>query len=90
MTGSIRLKSALTHPYFALLCFLAVCFILPRYGSIVVMVGSATILSVYVGVLPESFRGRSGSLVVAICLVAAMWAAVAAIAGLAGTGIIQD
>ena len=49
MNETIRLKSFITHPNFALAVFLAVCFFLPRYcGSAVTMVTIASIMSAYV------------------------------------------
>jgi len=54
-----------------------------------VMIGCATGLSAYVAVLPESFRSRSGSMVPATCLVAAMWVAAAVITVLTLMGEIQ-
>ena len=72
MSETITVKKVVTHPYFAMICFLSLFFILPRYGGVAVMVGSASILSVLVAVLPEQFRSRSGSMMAATCLVAAM------------------
>ena len=75
MTEAITVKKVVTQPFFAMTCFLLVCFILPRYGGgIATMVGCAGILSVHVAVLPEQFRSRSGSLMPATCLVAVLWA----------------
>ena len=90
MSGTITAKKVVTHPYFSLICFLAVCFILPRYSGIAVMVGCASILSAYVAVLPEHFRSRSGSMKAATCLVAAMWVAAAVITALTLMGEIRD
>ncbi len=68
----------------------SVFFILPRYGSIAVMVGCASILSKYVAVLPEHFRSRSGSMMTASWLVAYLWVAAAVIAVLTLMGEIQS
>ena len=72
MSETITVKKVITHPFFATLCVLSLFFILPQYGSIAVMVGCASLLSVYVAVSPEHFRSRSGSMTAAICLIAAM------------------
>ena len=90
MSGTIAAKKVLTHPCFSMTCALSVFFILPQYGSIAVMVGCASMLSAYVAVLPESFCGRSGSMMTASCLVAAMWVAVAVITALTLMGEIQS
>jgi hypothetical protein len=77
MSEPITAKKVVTHPYFSMVYVLSLFFILPRYGTGAVMVGCASVLSAYVAVLPESFRSRSGSMMAAICLVAAMWVAAA-------------
>jgi len=82
MSETITVKKVVTHPYFAMICFLCVCFILPRYSPIATLVVCASILSVLVAVLPEQFRSRSGSMMAANCLVAAMWVAAAVITAL--------
>ena len=90
MSGSITAKEVLTHPYFSAICVLSLFFIIwPRYGSWAVMVCCASILSAYVVVLPESFRSRSGSMMTAICLLAAMWLGAAVITALTLMGQIQ-
>ena len=89
MIGTITAKTLVTHPYFSMLCVLSLFFILPRYGSVAVMVGCAIILSAYVAVLPEQFRSRSGSMVAATCLVAGMWMAAAVITALTLMGEIR-
>lgn len=86
MSETITVKKVVTHPYFSALCTLAVFFILPRYGGMAVMVGCASLLSAYVTALPEQFRSRSGSMVTASCLVAAMWLGAAVITALTLTG----
>ena len=90
MSGTITAKKVFTHPYFSMICFLSLLFILPRYGDIVVMVGCASVLSAYVAVLPEHFRSRSGSMMAATCLVTAMWVAAAVITALTLMGEIRD
>jgi hypothetical protein len=82
MSGTITAKKIVAHPYLSIVCLLSLLFVLPPYGSMAVMVGSASILSAYVAVLPEHFRSRSGSMMAAICLVAAMWVAAAVITAL--------
>ncbi len=82
MSGTITAKKVITHPYFAMIFALSVFFILPRYGSITVMVGCATMLSAYVAVVPEHFRSRSGSMMAATSLIVAMWVAAAVITAL--------
>ena len=82
MSGTIIAKKVVSHPYFMMICLLSLFVILPRYGSMAVMVGCASILSVYVAVLPEHFRSRSGSMMAATCLVAAMWAEAAFVTAL--------
>ena len=79
MSTTITVKKVVTHPYFSAICTLSVFLILPRYGGMAVMVGCASIVSVYVAVLPEQFRSRSGSMLTAGCLVAAMWLGAAVI-----------
>lgn len=90
MSETFTAKKLLTHPYFALGVFLSVCFILPRYNGIAVMMGCAAILSAYVVVMPQSFRTSSGSLMTAFCLVAAMWLTAAVITVLTLTGQIHS
>jgi hypothetical protein len=89
MSGTITAKKVVTSPYFSMICVLAVFFVLPRCGTIALMVGCASILSAYVAVLPEHFRSRSGSMMAATCLVAAMWVAAAVITALTLMGEIR-
>ena len=89
MSGTITAKKVVTHPYFSMICVLSLFLILPRYGSWAVMAGCASILSAYVVVLPELFRGRSGSMMAATCLAAAMWVAAAVITALTRMGEIR-
>lgn len=49
--------------------------IVPSGGIIAMAVGPAIGLSTGVCLIPNDFRGRSGSLTLARCLVAAMWIA---------------
>lgn len=86
VSGAITAKRVVTHPYFSMTCFICILFLLPQYGGIAVMVGSASILSVYVAVVPERFRSRSGSVFTAICLVVSMWIAAAAITAMTLSG----
>ena len=55
MNETISARKIVTNAYFSMLCVLGVFFLLPRYGGIAVMVGCASILSVYVAVVPEQF-----------------------------------
>ena len=80
MSGSITEKKVVAHPYYSMIFALSLFFILP--GGIAIMVGCASILSAYVAVLPEHFRSRSGSMMTATCLVAAMWMAAAVVTAL--------
>jgi hypothetical protein len=89
MSGTITAKKVVTHPFFSMIFVVSVFFILPRYGSWAVMVGCASILSAYVAVLPELFRSRSGSMMAATCLVAAMWVAAAVITAVTLMGEIR-
>jgi urea transporter len=63
------------HPFFGLACFVAILFVLPRYGLAAMMIGCASVLATYVAAIPDRFRTRNGSLTAAVCLVTAMWAA---------------
>lgn len=86
MNKTIPFKKAVDHPYFGLVCFVALCFVLPRYGAAATMLGCAVVLTVCVSVNPGRFRSRSGSLTAAVSLVVAMWAAAAVLAWLSLTG----
>ncbi len=86
MNTTIPFKKAVDHPYFGLVCFVALCFVLPRYGAVAMMTGCALVLTVCVSVNPGPFRSRSGSLTAAVSLVVAMWAAAAVLAWLSLTG----
>ena len=89
MSGIITVRKIVAHPYFSLVCALTLFLILPRYGSVAVMVGCASVLSAYVAVVPERFRSRGGSMVAATCLVAALWVAAAVVAALTLMGEIR-
>ena len=89
MSGTITAKKVVAHPYFMMICVLSLFFILPRYGGIAVMVGCASLLSAYVAVSPEHYRSRSGSMMTATCLVAAMWVAAAVVTALTLMGEIR-
>ena len=89
MRETVPAKDVFTHPFFSTVCVICVFFILPQYGTAVVMVGCAAMLSAYVAVLPDSFRGRSGSMMTATCLVAAMWVFAAVITALTLMGEIR-
>lgn len=86
MSGTISAKQIVTNPYFAMVVFVAFCFGLPRFGGIAVMLGCASIFSAYVAVLPTSFCNRSGSLLTALCLVAALWVAAVVITAMTMMG----
>ena len=89
MQTTITLKKTVAHPYFSLVCVLAAFFVwdyLPRFGGAVVMVACAGGLSILVWAQPESFRGRGGSMRLAMCLVIAMWTGAAVVAALALAG----
>ncbi len=90
MSGTHTAKQVITHPYFSLICFLSLSFVLLRYGGIAVMVGCASVMSVFVAVLPEQFRSRSGSIRAAIVLVATMWVGAAVITALTLMGEIRE
>ena len=90
MNGTITAKKAVTHPYLAMICFLSVSLILPRFGSVAIMLGCASIFTVLVSALPEKFHSRNGSLLAAICLVGALWVGVTVITALVLMGAIRD
>ena len=91
MSQTITLKKVVTHPCFALISFLSLSFILPRYGgAAAMMVGCASVLSVLGAVLPEQFRSRSGSMMAATCLVAVLWVGAVVITALTLMGVIRD
>lgn len=82
MSKTITVKMVVMHAYFAMICPVSLCFILPRFGDMAVMVGSASISSLLVLVLPERFRVRNGSLMAATCLVSAIWLGAAVVTAL--------
>ena len=74
-----------------LVCAVVVLFILPEFfpspfDSIAMGIGGAISFTIFFFLLPESLRSRRGSLIPAICLVAAMWllAAVTTVISLIG------
>jgi len=73
MTTTPTLKKLLTNPVFSFGFVLAVIFVLPRYGSGVLMFSCAALISAYVLIMPDAFRSRSGSLLMARCLAGGMW-----------------
>lgn len=91
MSGTITAKRVLTHPLFSMICVLALFFFIwPRYGNMAAMIFCAGILSAYVAVLPDYFRSRRGSLIPAICLVAAGWLIAAVTTAMTLMGEIQN
>lgn len=89
MNGTMTAKQLVSHPYFALIAFLALTYVLPQYGGIAVMVGCAGLLSVLVAVTPEQYRTRNGSLRTAMGLLTAMWVAAALITAMILTGAVR-
>lgn len=89
MHGTMTSRQVVTHPYFALICFLAVTLVLPQFGGMAVMVGCAGLLSMLVAVSPEQYRTRNGSLKTAMGLLAAMWLAAALITAMILTGTVR-
>ena len=89
MSGTITAKRIVSQPYFSMICVLSLIFVLPRYGGVALMIGSACVLSAYAAVLPEQFRSRNGSMKTATCLVAAAWVAAAIITAMTLMGEIQ-
>ena len=74
-----------------LVCNVVLLFILPQYfpspfDSIAMGIGAAISFTIFFFLKPESLRSRRGSLIPAICLVAAMWlfAAVTTVISLIG------
>lgn len=67
----------------------AILFILPKIGVTATMTGSATILSAIVWATPEQFQTQSGSLKLAMALVAFLWALTAVVATLEWTGALN-
>lgn len=75
MNKPLPFKKVVEHPFFGLACFVAILFVLPRYGPAAMMIGCAVVLAAYVAVNPDRFRTRSSSLTAAVCLVTVMWMA---------------
>lgn len=76
---------------FALVCCVGLIFIFPQYfpspfDGIAMAIGAAISFTIFFFLNPESLRSRRGSLIPAICLVAAMWlfAAVVTVISLIG------
>jgi predicted permease len=57
---------------FSVALVVAMLIILPRFDGTAMVVGSAIGLAAQVFLYPEPFRGRSGSMTMAICLVVAL------------------
>ena len=93
MSGTNTAKKIVSNPFFSVIFYLSVCFILPRYGGryggIALMVACASLLSVHIAVLPELYRNRSGSMMTANCLAAVMWVGAAVVTVLTLMGTIQ-
>ena len=89
MSRTMTATVALAHPFFAMICVILLCFLLPRVGTLAVMVGSAGVLSAYVAVMPARFRSKGGSMLLAHGLVAGMWLAAAVVAALTLMGQIK-
>jgi len=77
MNKSSPFKRTVDQPLFGLVCFLALCVALPRYGAATMLVSSAVVVSACMGAHPDRFRGRSGSLKAAGRLLTAVWAGAA-------------
>lgn len=75
MNKPLPFKNVVEHPFLGFACFVAILFVLPRYGLAAMMLGCSLVLAAYVAVNPDRFRSRSGSLTAAVCLVTAMWMA---------------
>ena len=86
MNKPLPFKQVVEHPFFGLACFVAILFVLPRYGLAAMMIGCALVLAAYLAVNPDRFRSRSGSLKVAVCLVTAVWMAAVVLVWLSLTG----
>jgi hypothetical protein len=80
------LKRKEVEGLFALSWVLFLWFILPRFGDFAVMVGCAVGFAAQVYLFPDRFRGRSGSLKLAFCLIGflALAAAVVGVLSLIG------
>ncbi|MCC6884434.1 MAG: hypothetical protein WBE58_15155 [Verrucomicrobiales bacterium] len=90
MNKTLPLKKIVDHPYFGLVCFVAVCFVLPRYGLAATMLGCALVLTACVSGNSARFRSRSGSLTAAAFLVVVMWLATAILAWLTKMGCLTE
>lgn len=90
MAANTTAKRIVTAPYSSMFCVVAILFILPRLGVAATMTGSATILSAIVWATPEQFRTQSGSLKLAVALVAFLWALSAMVATMQWTSALSD
>lgn len=79
-----RLKPS--EEVFSAMLIVLVLLVLPLLGATAMVIGSAAGLTAYIRLFPERFRGRSGSLKLAICLVVAMWIAAAVVSVLSLVG----
>lgn len=79
---SAGIKQTISQPYFTMVCTLTILFVLPRFGAAFTLLGCTTLLSWLIWVQPDSYRTRSGSLKLALGLVAAMFLG-AAVVGVA-------
>lgn len=55
MNKPLPLKQIVEHPFFGLACFVAILFVLPRYGLTAMMIGCALVLAAYVAAIPHRF-----------------------------------
>jgi hypothetical protein len=83
-------RSVVTHPYFGLVVFVLMCWVLPQVGSAAMIVGCAGLFSALVAFNPEPFRTRQGSLITAKVFGAAMWCAAVAVLAAVLLGAIQN
>lgn len=79
---SNALKSPAGQAWLSLGTVLAVFFILPRIGTLAVMIGCASIFTLHLVLSPELFKNRRGSLSTAIGLVTFLWLAVVVVGAL--------
>ncbi len=86
MNKPLPLKNLVEHPFFGLACFVAILFVLPRYGAAAMMIGCTLVLAAYAAAIPDRFRSRSGSLTAAVCLLTVMWMAAVVLVWLSVTG----
>lgn len=89
MNGAVTSKQVVAHAYFSLLCVLALSFLLPHYGGVILAAGCAGVLTAYIAVEPEHFRGRNRTLSLAKWLIVGMWAMAAMVAVMTLTGAVS-